>query len=86
MRQKLRYRSLYKDQIIHEKGGRTGPPRSQRGTIMHRDRTADKATAKLRLDEMEPVKRLLLLPRITLRHWGRKYELPPHTHRTEHQA
>ncbi len=37
---------------------------------MHRDRTADKATAKLRLDEMEPVKRLLLLPRITLRHWA----------------
>lgn len=35
---------------------------------MHRDRTADKATAKLRLDEMDPVKRLLLLARITLRH------------------
>ncbi|OCJ65052.1 hypothetical protein A6U97_12195 [Agrobacterium tumefaciens] len=42
---------------------------------MHRDRIADKATAKLRLKEMERVKRLLLLAGITLRDVDREYEL-----------
>ncbi|WLD95786.1 helix-turn-helix domain-containing protein [Agrobacterium leguminum] len=43
---------------------------------MHRDRTADKATAKLRLQEMERVKRLLLLAGIALRDVDREYDLP----------
>lgn len=42
---------------------------------MHRDRTADKA-AKLRLKEMERVKRLLLISGISLRDVDREYDLP----------
>ena len=43
---------------------------------MHRDRTADKATAKLRLKEMERVKTLLSRAGITLRDVDREYGLP----------
>lgn len=43
---------------------------------MHRDRTADKATAKLRLKEMERVKRLLSRVGFTLRDVDREYGLP----------
>lgn len=43
---------------------------------MHRDRTADKATAKLRLNEMERVKTLLSKVGISLRDVDREYKLP----------
>lgn len=43
---------------------------------MHRDRIADKARAKLRLKEMERIKRRLLLAGITLRDVDREYSLP----------
>lgn len=43
---------------------------------MHRDRTADKAAAKLRLNEIERTKRLLYRAGITLRDVDREYDLP----------